>query len=77
MPNHRAAKREDDVTRRKPNGISFEDRKLLLGYKAQRVTTHYAALVILTDRSTGRVCQLESFASPAVSVIRSHAEGLR
>jgi integrase len=54
-------------------GVSFEDRKLLLGHKAQHVTTHYSAPEIgaLIDASE-RVCRLESLASPAISVVRLH-----
>jgi hypothetical protein len=54
-------------------GVSFEDRKLLLGHKAQHVTTHYSAPEIgaLIDAAE-RVCQLESLASPAISVVRPH-----
>jgi integrase len=53
-------------------GVSFEDRKLLLGHKAQHVTTHYSAPEIgaLIDAAE-RVCQLESLASPVISVVRS------
>jgi hypothetical protein len=55
-------------------GVSFEDRKLLLGHKAQHVTTHYSAPEIgaLIDAAE-RVYQLESLASPAISVVRSRA----
>jgi integrase len=59
-------------------GVSFEDRKLLLGHKAQHVTTHYSAPEIgALIEASERVCQLESLASPAISVIRPHAGRLR
>jgi integrase len=55
-------------------GVSFEDRKLLLGHKAPHVTTHYSAPEIgALIEASERVCQLESRASPAISVIRPHA----
>ncbi len=55
-------------------GVSFEDRKLLLGHKAQHVTTHYSAPEIgALIEASERVCELESLASPAISVVRSHA----
>jgi integrase len=54
--------------------VSFEDRKLLLGHKAQHVTTHYSAPEIgALIEASERVCQLESLASPAISVVRPHA----
>lgn len=53
-------------------GVSFEDRKLLLGHKAQHVTTHYSAPEIgALIEAAERVCRLESLASPAISVVRS------
>ena len=59
-------------------GVSFEDRKLLLGHKAQHVTTHYSAPEIgALIEASERVCQLESLASPAISVVRPHAGILR
>jgi len=55
-------------------GVSFEDRKLLLGHKAQHVTTHYSAPEIgALIEAAERVCRLESLASPAISVVRSRA----
>jgi hypothetical protein len=55
-------------------GVSFEDRKLLLGHKAQHVTTHYSAPEIgALIEASAKVCELESRASPAISVARSHA----
>jgi integrase len=55
-------------------GVSFEDRKLLLGHKAQHVTTHYSAPEIgALIEASERVCELESRASPAISVVRSRA----
>ncbi|MEA3188157.1 MAG: hypothetical protein QOD99_1987 [Chthoniobacter sp.] len=59
-------------------GVSFEDRQLLLGHKAQHVTTHYSAPEIgALIEASERVCQLESLASPAISVVRAHAGRLR
>ena len=53
-------------------GVSLEDRKLLLGHKAQHVTTHYSAPEIgALIEAAERVCRLESLASPAISVVRS------
>jgi len=53
-------------------GVSFEDRKLLLGHKAQHVTTHYSAPEIgALIEASERVCELETRASPAISVVRS------
>jgi integrase len=53
-------------------GVSFEDRKVLLGHKTQDVTTHYSAAEIgLLIAATERVCELESRASPAIAVVRS------
>jgi len=53
-------------------GVSFEDRKLLLGHKAQHVTTHYSAPEIgALIEASEKVCELESRASPAISVVRS------
>ena len=54
-------------------GVSFEDRKLLLGHKAQHVTTHYSAPEIgALIEASERVCQLESLASPTISVVRAY-----
>ena len=51
-------------------GVAFEDRKLLLGHKAQHVTTHYSAPEIgALIEASERVCQLESLASPTISVV--------
>jgi integrase len=59
-------------------GVSFEDRQLLLGHKTQHVTTHYSAPEIgALIEASERVCQLESLASPAISVVRAHAGRLR
>jgi integrase len=53
-------------------GVSFEDRKVLLGHKTQDVTTHYSAAEIgLLIAATERVCELASRASPAIAVVRS------
>jgi integrase len=54
--------------------VSFEDRKLLLGHKAQHVTTHYSAPEIgALIEASEKICELESRASPAISVVRSRA----
>jgi integrase len=53
-------------------GVSFEDRKVLLGHKTQDVTTHYSAAEIgLLIAATERVCELAERASPAIAVVRS------
>jgi hypothetical protein len=53
-------------------GVSFEDRKLLLGHKAQHVTTHYSAPEIgALIEAAERVCRLESRESPTISVVRA------
>ena len=53
-------------------GVSFEDRKVLLGHKTQDVTTHYSAAEIgLLIAATERVCDLTSRVSPAIAVVRS------
>jgi integrase len=55
-------------------GVSFEDRQLLLGHKAQHVTTHYSAPEIgALIEASEKVCELESRASPAISVVRPRA----
>jgi hypothetical protein len=55
-------------------GVSFEDRKLLLGHKAQHVTTHYSAPEIgALIEAAEKVCELESRSSPAISVVRTRA----
>jgi integrase len=55
-------------------GVNFEDRKLLLGHKARHVTTHYSAPEIgALIEAAEKVCELESRASAAISVVRSHA----
>jgi integrase len=55
-------------------GVSFEDRQLLLGHKAQHVTTHYSAPEIgALIEASEKVCELESRASATISVVRSHA----
>lgn len=60
-------------------GVSFEDRKVLLGHKTHDVTTHYSAAEIgLLVAATERVCELAERASPAVAVVRSsQPEGVR
>jgi hypothetical protein len=55
-------------------GVSFEDRKLLLGHKAQHVTTHYSAPEIgALIEASEKVCELESRATAAIAVMRSRA----
>jgi integrase len=55
-------------------GVSFEDRQVLLGHKAQHVTTHYSAPEIgALIEASEKVFQLESRASPVFSVVRSRA----
>jgi hypothetical protein len=52
-------------------GVSFEDRKVLLGHKTHDVTTHYSAAEIgLLIAATERVCDLAERASPAIAVVR-------
>jgi integrase len=59
-------------------GVSFEDRKVLLGHKMQDVTTHYSAAEIGSlIAASERVCDLASRASPAIAVVRSHPLGGR
>ena len=59
-------------------GVSFEDRKVLLGHKTFDVTTHYSAAEIgFLIAATERVCDLAERESPAVAVVRSRQhEGL-
>jgi predicted HicB family RNase H-like nuclease len=53
-------------------GVSFEDRKVLLGHKTFDVTTHYSAAEIgFLIAATERVCDLAERASPAIAVVRS------
>ena len=53
-------------------GVSFEDRKTLLGHKASHVTTHYSAADIETLISLAeKVCELASRKSPALSIVRA------
>ena len=55
-------------------GVNFEDRKLLLGHKAQHITTHYSAPEIGTlIEAAEKACELESRAGPAISVVRARA----
>ena len=60
-------------------GVSFEDRKVLLGHKTHDVTTHYSAAEIgLLIAATERVCDLAERASPAIAVVRrSQPEGMK
>jgi integrase len=52
-------------------GVSFEDRKLLLGHKAQHITTHYSAPEIgALIAAAEKVCDLQMRASPTISVVR-------
>lgn len=58
--------------------VSFEDRKLLLGHKAQHVTTYYSAPEIgALIEASEKVCELESLVSPAISVVRPPARRAR
>jgi integrase len=53
-------------------GVSFEDRKVLLGHKTFDVTTHYSAAEIgFLMAATERVCDLAERASPAIAVVHS------
>jgi predicted HicB family RNase H-like nuclease len=53
-------------------GVSFEDRKVLLGHKTFDVTTHYSAAEIgFLIAATERVCELAERGSPAIAVVRS------
>jgi integrase len=57
-------------------GVSFEDRKVLLGHKTFDVTTHYSAAEIgFLIAATERVCELAERGSPAVAVVRSKQTG--
>ena len=52
-------------------GVSFEDRKVLLGHKADHVTTHYSAPEIgALIEASEKVCALQSRQSHALSVVR-------
>ena len=52
-------------------GVSFEDRKVLLGHKADHVTTHYSAPEISAlIAASDKVCALQSRQSHALSVVR-------
>jgi hypothetical protein len=59
-------------------GVSFEDRKVLLGHKTFDVTTHYSAAEIgFLIAATERVCDMAEQESAAVAVVRSRQhEGL-
>ncbi|MGP0054453.1 MAG: site-specific integrase, partial [Steroidobacteraceae bacterium] len=55
-------------------GVGFEDRKLLLGHKAEHVTTHYSAPEIgALIQASERVCVLGSRKSPALAIVRARA----
>jgi integrase len=57
-------------------GVSFEDRKVLLGHKTFDVTTHYSAAEIgFLISATERVCDLAERASPAIAVVRKEQPG--
>jgi integrase len=60
-------------------GVSFEDRKVLLGHKTFDVTTHYSAAEIgFLIAATERVCDLAERESPAIAVVRrEQPEGVR
>ena len=53
-------------------GVSFEDRKVLLGHKTFDVTTHYSAAEIgFLIAATERVCELTERESAAIAVVPS------
>jgi len=58
--------------RLRASGVSFEDRKTLLGHKAGHITTHYSAADIETlIKLAEKVCELASRKSPALSIVRA------
>jgi len=62
--------------RLRATGVSFEDRKVLLGHKTFDVTTHYSAAEIgFLIAATERVCDLAERGSPAIAVVRSSSSG--
>jgi integrase len=55
-------------------GVTFEDRKTLLGHKADHVTTHYSAPEISAlIEASEKVCALQSRKSHALAIVRAHA----
>ncbi|MDE2295007.1 MAG: tyrosine-type recombinase/integrase, partial [Gammaproteobacteria bacterium] len=53
-------------------GVSFEDRKVLLGHKSEHVTTHYSAPEISAlIEASERVCTLGSRKTPALAIVRT------
>jgi len=53
-------------------GVSFEDRKTLLGHKAGHITTQYSAADVETLINLAeKVCDLASRKSPALSIVRA------
>jgi hypothetical protein len=55
-------------------GVSFEDRRVLLGHKATHVTMHYSAADIgALIAAANRVCEVESRKSPALAIVRAQA----
>lgn len=55
-------------------GVSFEDRRVLLGHKATHVTTHYSAADIgELIAAANRVSEVESRKSPALAIVRAQA----
>jgi integrase len=53
-------------------GVQFEDRQLLLGHKAQHVTTHDSAADIGNlIAASEKACELASRKSPAVAIVRA------
>ena len=52
-------------------GVSFEDRKVLLGHKSDHVTTHYSAPEIgALIEASEKVCTLGSRKTPALAIVR-------
>ena len=55
-------------------GVSFEDRKLLLGHMARHVTTHYSAPEIgALIAAAEKVCALQNRVSRTIYVVRPRA----
>lgn len=55
-------------------GVSFGDRRVLVGRKAQHVSPHYSAADIgVLVEAANRVCDVESHRSPALAIGRAQA----
>lgn len=53
-------------------GVSFEDRKILLGHKGEHITTHYSAPEIgALIEASEKVCGLDSHKIPTLSIVRA------